>query len=647
MSTEALHAVRNPFAGWIPASAGRADWAQLPCVSPSTISVVTATAAAAGVNGRRKFLQAENQFSPTEPHPGAGCGAPGEPDPDLQWPQHVTSTRPPSRDAAATSEPAARFNVRSATRARVAEWEVVVRSQVQQPGPSLRASVWCPPVPVLHESEKALETSAIGERSAPPGTFVLFGASGDLTRRKLLPGLMRLRQHARLPNQTALVGVARTALREDEFRDRVVAAGGDREVAGSNVRYLSGGYDDPATYGRLRDLLDEVDRDCGTAGNRVFYLATPPEAFPVIAHGLRRSGLATPPAGGFARVVIEKPYGNDLASADALDAIVHEGFDEAHVFRIDHYLGKETVQNVLALRFANAIFQPIWNRTWIDHVQITVAETLGVGTRGSFYERAGAVRDILQNHVLQVLALALMEPPSSFAGEAIRNEKVKLFQSIRLPSRDELLRNAVRGQYARGGMVDELMPGYREEPGVHPLSRTETYAALRIDVDNWRWAGVPFYVRTGKRLPKRVTEVVLQFQRPPHLPISAPQAAGLEPDALILRIQPNEGITLRFGAKVPGHQFEVRSASMDFSYDTTFPEESPEAYERLLLDAMIGDPTLFIRTDEVRQCWRIVDPLLAAWAEDDRPIPFYEAASWGPSDADALLARDGRAWRNP
>ncbi|MGI5149407.1 glucose-6-phosphate dehydrogenase [Plantactinospora sp. CA-294935] len=486
------------------------------------------------------------------------------------------------------------------------------------------------------------------ERNAPPAALVIFGASGDLTRRKLIPAVASLARHHRLPREFALVGVARTAMSDERFAASALNGHGlgDHPQLEGGIRYVSGNYDDPDTYQRLAELLDKLDAERGTAGNRLFYLSTPAEAFEPVIEGLAGAGLNRAREGSFARLVIEKPYGRDLATARELDAIVHSSFDEPQVFRIDHYLGKDTVQNVIALRFANSIFQPIWDRSWVDHVQITVAETLGVGTRGGFYESAGAMRDIVQNHVLQVLALALMEPPASFDAEGLRNEKVKLLQAIRLPTDRDIADLAVRGQYTRGGTRDDLMAGYRDEPGVDPLSRTETYAAMRLNVDNWRWAGVPFYVRTGKRLPARVTEVALQFQRPPHLPIPTDQLTELDADALILRIQPNEGISLRFGAKVPGHSFRVRTASMDFSYDRTFREESPEAYERLLLDALLGDPTLFIRTDEVEQCWRIVDPIIEHWAKDRSPIPTYEAASWGPTDADRLIGRSGRRWRN-
>jgi glucose-6-phosphate 1-dehydrogenase len=482
---------------------------------------------------------------------------------------------------------------------------------------------------------------ADADQRAPAAALVIFGASGDLTSRMLVPAIERLAQHKQLADEFAVVGVGRSPLTDEDFRARFSGIG---DLA-DHISYLAGGYDDPQTYLRLGELLGGLDRGVGTGGGRLFYLATPPQAYPQIVAGLTQAGLNQAPTGGFARVVIEKPYGRDLRTAHDLDRLVHAGFDESQVYRIDHYLGKDTVLNLLALRFANAVFLPIWERTWVDHVQITVAEELGVEGRGSFYEQAGAMRDIVQNHVMQVLALALMEPPASFAPEAVRNEKVKLLQAIR-PHRYDIDQIAVRGQYSRGGTEEQLMSGYREESGVDPRSHTETYAALRLDVDNWRWAGVPIYVRTGKRLPRRVTEVVLRFQRPPHLPITGDQIRDLEADALILRIQPNEGITLRFGTKVPGAGFRVRSATMDFSYEMEFTEESPEAHQRLLLDALIGDPTLFIRTDEVEHSWGVVDPIVAHWQETAAPIPFYEAASWGPAEADHLIAKDGRAWHN-
>jgi glucose-6-phosphate 1-dehydrogenase len=489
------------------------------------------------------------------------------------------------------------------------------------------------------------------DRRSPPCVLVIFGASGDLTARKLLPALARLAGYGALPPQVALIGVARTPMTDDEFAERC-----RRSVSGEGqsrwkdltaaARYVGGGYDDPATYQRLAEVLAECDDRHGTAGNRVYYFATPPRLFGPIAMSLGKAGLSVPAADSFIRAVIEKPFGWDEASARELYADLSSAFVEEQIFRIDHYLAKETVQNLLALRFANSIFEPIWNRTWVDNVQITVAETLGVGERGGFYETTGAMRDIVQNHVLQVLSLFLMEPPTSFHAEAIRDEKVKLLRAIRpLDEEAEIATNAVRGQYTRGGTRGDLMAGYRDEPGVDPLSSTETFVAMRLEVQNWRWTGVPIYVRTGKRLPARITDVAIEFHRPPQLPLFPGTAERLDPDALIVRVQPDEGLSLRFGAKVPGHAFRVQKASMDFSYES-FQEQSPDAYERVILDALIGDPTLFIRADEVGRSWRIVDPVMQYWAGDERPIPLYQAATWGPPEAGSLIARDGRRWRH-
>jgi glucose-6-phosphate 1-dehydrogenase len=374
-----------------------------------------------------------------------------------------------------------------------------------------------------------------------------------------------------------------------------------------------------------------------------------PKVFADVAEKLGEHDMAKPAEDdAFVRVVIEKPFGHDLESALALDAALHRVFDEEQIYRIDHYLGKETVQNVLALRFANSIFEPTWNRRYIDSVQITVAESLGVGHRGGFYEGAGAMRDIVQNHVLQVLALTLMEPPATIDAQGIRDEKVKALRAVDSFTSEDVRTDVVRAQYSDGWIEGKHVPGYRDEEDVEPDSTTETYVAIRLHVNNWRWAGVPIHIRTGKRLPKRVTEVTITFQGVPHLPFTAADSRGLQPNALVMRIQPDEGIALMFGAKVPGQAFKVRSVAMDFSYGAAFLEEAPDAYERLLLDAMVGDPTLFIRSDEVEQAWRIVDPILAAWAEEDAPpLAFYPAGTWGPKEADQLIEQEGRQWRTP
>jgi glucose-6-phosphate 1-dehydrogenase len=496
------------------------------------------------------------------------------------------------------------------------------------------------------------------ERRAPPCVLVVFGGSGDLTARKLLPAVARLNTRRLLPTAFSVVGVARTEWTDEDFRRHALAAAGgagpEWPALVEGFRYVAGDYAEPGTFERLKRVLADIDATRGTGGNRVFYLATVPQVFGSVAAALGEHGLARRPADGrhsFIRLVVEKPFGHDLRSARQLDRDLHEVFDENQVYRIDHYLGKETVQNVLALRFANAIFEPVWNRRYVDSVQITVAESVGIGHRGGFYESAGALRDIVQNHVMQVLALTAMEPPATVDAEGIRDEKVKVLRAVKVLDPSEVATNVVRGQYARGWVEGEEVPGYCEERGISPTSRTETYVAARLTIDNWRWAGVPFFLRTGKRLPKRITEVALTFRDVPHLPFPPGMARGLGPNAMVVRIQPDEGITLRFGAKVPGQALRVRTVNMDFSYGASFVEESPEAYERLLLDAMIGDPTLFIRTDEVEHAWRIWDPVLAAWgAPDGAPPTRYAAGTWGPEEASALLVGGAgvpRSWRSP
>jgi len=486
-------------------------------------------------------------------------------------------------------------------------------------------------------------------KQAPPAALVVCGASGDLTARKLLPALASLARRGELGERFALIGTARTQMDDERFRLLVrnavpPPAGGfawGRVVSGA--RYVTGNYDDPATYRDLASVLDDADRHAGTAGNRLYYLALVPAMFPAVLEGL---GSIRKKPGGFRRVVVEKPFGHNGASAQSLDAVCHAHFAEDEVYRIDHYLGKETVQNVLALRFANAVFEPIWNRRYVDHVQITVAETLGVDHRAGFYEQAGALRDIVQNHVMQVLALTAMEPPTHITVEGIRNEKVKALAAVDTLAAAEIGARVVRAQYRAGVTADEgEVPGYCQEEGVAPDSQVETYVAAKFTVDNWRWAGVPFYVRTGKRLAKRVTEVAMRFHTVPHLPFAAAEARGLEPNSLILRIQPDEGISLEFGAKVPGQGFNVSSVAMNFSYAEAFETQVHDGYERLLIDALVGDPTLFIRTDEVAESWRVCDPILEAWSSGGPPLFSYAAGTWGPAEAAGLLERDGRLWR--
>ena len=491
-----------------------------------------------------------------------------------------------------------------------------------------------------------------------PCTVVVFGASGDLAHRKLLPAFYNLALGVHLPAGFGVVGVSRSAFSDAAFSAGMREAVGRfsrikpideetwSEFAGG-MRYVSGAFDDPATFARLKETLAGLDRARATRGNRLFYFATPPSSFPPLLERLAAAGLIYPPDGpAFSRVVIEKPFGHDLRSARELNRLVNAVLDERQVFRIDHYLAKETVQNLLVLRFANSIWEPLWNNKFVDHVEITAGEELGIEARGRYYEEAGILRDMIQNHVLQLLTLTAMEPPVAFDADAVRDEKLKVLRALRLIEGPEGVRESVvLGQYGPGSVAGMDVAGYRQEKDVAPESRTPTFVALKLEIANWRWFGVPFYLRSGKRLPKRATEISVHFKPLPHDLFGE---GGVQPDVLVIRVQPEEGIALRFSTKVPGERYRPRTVSMDFRYGQAFGAASPEAYERLLLEALRGDQTLFTRRDEVEAAWKLVDGVLRVVEAPDGPAPFpYPAGTWGPGESDGLLAADRRSWRRP
>ncbi len=492
-------------------------------------------------------------------------------------------------------------------------------------------------------------------RIAGPCVLVIFGVTGDLSTKKVMPAVYDLANRGLLPPGFALVGFARREWKDQDFADIVhdavkkYARTPFREEVwkqlSEGIRFVPGEIGDTESFDNLKNTIADLDEARGTGGNHAFYLSIPPGLFPTVVEQLRDSGLAEEQAGRWSRVVIEKPFGHDLASARELNRVVSSVFPSASVFRIDHYLGKETVQNLLALRFANQMFEPVWNNNYVDHVQITMAEDIGIGGRAGYFDGIGIARDVIQNHLLQLLALTAMEEPTSFEAQQLRTEKQKVLAAARPPKRIDL--HTARGRYVGGWQGGEKVLGYLDEKGIPADTKTETYAAIRVDIDNRRWAGVPFYLRTGKRLARRTTEIALGFKRAPHLPFTATDTEELGYNALVLRIQPDEGVTLRFGAKVPGTQMEIREVNMDFAYGGSFTESSPEAYERLILDVLLGDPPLFPQHEEVELSWQILDPILDHWADSDERPADYESGGWGPASANAMLARDGFTWRRP
>lgn len=491
-------------------------------------------------------------------------------------------------------------------------------------------------------------------RIAGPCGMVIFGVTGDLSRKKLMPAIYDLASRGLLPPGFSLVGFARRDWADQDFAQIVHDAVKEHartefreevwQQLAEGFRFVPGDFSDDQAFETLRQTIVDLDRVRGTGGNHAFYLSIPPRFFSDVIGQLKEHGLAEQSPDTWRRVVVEKPFGSNLETARQLNAIVDEVFPSGSVFRIDHYLGKETVQNILAMRFANAMFEPIWNSNYVDHVQITMAEDIGIGGRAGYYDGIGAARDVIQNHLIQLMALIAMEEPTSFDAQNLRIEKQKVLESVVLPRRLDL--HSARGQYLEGWSGGVKVPGYKDEADIPESSKTETFAAIRLDIENRRWAGVPFYLRTGKRLGRRVTEVAVVFKRAPHLPFSATATEELTQNALVIRVQPDEGVTMRFGSKVPGTQMEIRDVNMDFAYGGSFTESSPEAYERLILDVLLGEPPLFPRHEEVELSWKILDPIVDYWAEHGKPDT-YPAGTWGPASADKMLARDGRVWRRP